>query len=171
MLLVKALRYADQLHNGQMRKGGNREYIAHPVGCSYLLMKYKPSSHKMDELLAAMLLHDTLEDCDVSFSDIARETTPLVASLVLELTNDPEKVQLLGKFQYQLNKMKGMSSWGLTLKLIDMLYNISDNPSEKRKEEILEICEKLKKARMLSKTQNAIVSDILNHKQSQEPVT
>jgi (p)ppGpp synthase/HD superfamily hydrolase len=162
MLVVKALRYADKLHTGQVRKGDGREYISHPIGCSYLLQKYKPNSHRQDELIAAMILHDVLEDCGVSFMDIATETTPLVASLVLELTNDEDMIKEIGKFEYQLKKMRGMSSWGLTLKLIDMLYNSSDSPSEKRKAEIIAICENLKQTRILTKTQNQIVLDIIH---------
>jgi len=163
MLVVKAIRYADMLHSGQFRNGSieHIEYISHPIGCSYLLQRYKPNSHRMDELIAAMILHDVIEDCDATFSEIAAETTPLVASLVLELTNDDSLIKELGKANYQLKKMQGMSSWGLTLKLVDMLYNISDNPSEKRKAEIISIVKTLSQTRILSKTQSSIVSDII----------
>jgi guanosine-3',5'-bis(diphosphate) 3'-pyrophosphohydrolase len=162
MLVVKSMRLADELHKGQVRKGNGHEYIAHPIGCSYLLAKYKPNSHRADELISAMILHDVLEDCDITFHELAEQTTPLVASLVLELSNDKTMVELIGKGAYQLKKMLGMSSWALTLKLIDFLYNVSDQPSEKRKAEIIETCSSLGQKRNLSNTQKAIIADILS---------
>lgn len=109
-----------------------------------------------------MILHDTLEDCEVSFSQIAEELTPLVASLVLELTNNKDEINKLGKKEYQKNKLLGMSSWAVTLKLIDFLYNISDSPGEKRSKDIVEIVEYLQSNRKLSDTQNRIIKDIVS---------
>lgn len=163
MLLVKAIRFAEEAHKGQTRKISGYDYIVHPITCTYLLMKFKQESHRLEELLCAMVLHDTLEDCEsVDFSKIHSEFGPLVASLVYELTNDEDEIKRIGsKHAYQSKKILGMSSWGLTLKLIDFLANSMDSPSEKRANEIEDMIKDLKRNRILTGTQLKISDAIL----------
>jgi len=65
---LKALDFAWKAHEGQVRKGeGNVPYIIHPltVACHALAMNLKD-----DNLIATCLLHDVLEDCDVSRDEL-----------------------------------------------------------------------------------------------------
>src|ERR1035437_10345704 len=126
--ILKALDFAKTKHAGQKRKGSGAEYVTHPVAVSYIVASYKRSVH-LDDLLIASLLHDCLEDTDTTFEEIAINFTPLVASLVLELTNDPEAIKKVGKLAYQKKKVVGMSSYGFVIKLADRLHNISDHPT------------------------------------------
>lgn len=158
-MLLKAIKFCETKHQGQVRKGSGKPYATHPIIASYLLAKYK-QSHRMEELLVAMLLHDTLEDTETSFLEIAEEFTPLVASLVLELTSCEDTIAKVGKNEYLKTKMLGMSSWGLVLKLVDRLSNIMDNPSEKYLKDTDELMYYLKSNRKLTKTQECIVNDI-----------
>jgi (p)ppGpp synthase/HD superfamily hydrolase len=61
-LIDSALVFAAQAHRGQARKGTDIPYIVHPVGVMLLL---RASGETDPEVLAAALLHDTLEDCGV----------------------------------------------------------------------------------------------------------
>ena len=80
-LIFKAIQFATKKHKGQFRKVSNSEYISHPVAVSYLVASFKKSKN-LDELICACLLHDTLEDTDTDFVELAKEFTPLIASLV-----------------------------------------------------------------------------------------
>lgn len=72
-----ALRVAYRAHRGQMRKSGE-PFIIHPVQVSSLL-----AGLKMDaETVMAGLLHDTVEDTDLSFELVEEMFGPVVRSIV-----------------------------------------------------------------------------------------
>lgn len=161
-IVIKAIQYATTKHEGQVRKVSKEPYITHPIAASYLLAFYKSKSTRFPELLAAMILHDVLEDTDTTFEDLVVEFGPFIATLVYELTNDEEKMKELGKLEYQKKKMHGMTSYGLTLKLIDRLANIQDNPTESYRQCTLELLSYVKEVRKLSSTQLRIMTDIID---------
>lgn len=162
MLVIKALQFAAQKHKGQERKSSGLPYVTHPVITAYLLAKYKKSK-RIDELIAAAILHDTLEDTDTNFIELASEFTPLIASLVLELTSDKEQIKLVGKNEYLKKKMIGMSSYALLLKLVDRLSNIMDNPKDSYKTDTINMMRFLEENARLSNTHKAIIADIKSH--------
>jgi len=72
-----ALRVAYRAHRGQMRKSGE-PFIIHPVEVASLL-----AGLKMDaETVMAGLLHDTVEDTDLSFELVEEMFGPVVRSIV-----------------------------------------------------------------------------------------
>ena len=73
-----ALSMAARAHRDQVRKGTDLPYIAHPVHVSVILIR-----HGFGEGLAiAGLLHDVVEDTDVSLAAVAAEFGQEVARLV-----------------------------------------------------------------------------------------
>ncbi len=121
----RALEYATLKHKGQMRKGKNpKEYITHPINVANLVRKYK-ESHKIEILVAAAYLHDTIEDTDATYYDLVKKFGFEIASLVMEVTTDKDLKNEIGKAKYLAIKMKNMTSWALVIKLCDRLDNIS----------------------------------------------
>lgn len=160
-LVLKAIEFANKKHKGQTRKFSGVPYISHPLAVSYIVSSFKKSKH-LDEILAACWLHDTLEDTNATFIEIAKEFTPLVASLVFELTSDEAEIKKTSKCKYLSVKMVGMSSYALVIKLADRLHNISDNPSQKMIDDTKVILGQLEKRRKLSKTHKNIIKEIKN---------
>lgn len=81
MLVEKALMIAESAHSGQVDKAG-KPYIAHP--------KYVASLVETQEEKAAALLHDVLEDTDVTVQDLARAGIPeVVISAVCAISKKP----------------------------------------------------------------------------------
>jgi len=158
-LILKALEFAKLKHTGQVRRGTGAAYITHPIAVSYLVGTYKKSK-QIDELLVASLLHDTIEDTDATFDEIAREFTPLVASLVLELTNDNEQIAKVGKLEYQKKKLLGISNYGLVIKLADRLNNVCDQPTKKMLSQTIELMTFILENRQLSLSHQKMVFDI-----------
>ena len=75
--LEKAFRFAASAHEGACRKSGE-PFIAHPVEVAIIL-----ADLRMDvETLCAALLHDTVEDTDVTSQLVDQEFGPHVAQLV-----------------------------------------------------------------------------------------
>ncbi len=129
------LEFATKKHQGQFRADGVTPYIEHPKKVAELVRTYKKSK-QIDVLVAAALLHDTIEDTYTSYKEIEDEFGEIVASLVLELTTASYYCRYMGKAQYLERKMANMSSYALVIKLADRLANIMDSvnlPLEKQK--------------------------------------
>lgn len=160
-ILEKAIIYATNKHQGQIRKGDGNPYIIHPLRVMLTLMDIKISKNKY-LLAVSTIMHDVSEDCNVSIQEIANEFGYNVASIVEELTSDKDKIEEKGKAQYLLDKMINMSSYSLCIKLCDRLDNIKDMKSMNKKfiekyiNETNFILEGLKN-RKLSKTHNKII--------------
>jgi (p)ppGpp synthase/HD superfamily hydrolase len=159
-IVEMALEFATTKHFGQVRKVTGNPYISHPIHVAGLLPKYK-TSKRMDELKVACLLHDTIEDTDTTLSEITSLFGSFVASLVEELTSDNKEIKRVGKVVYLKNKMVGMSSYGLTLKLLDRLSNISDAPKPSYVEDTIDMMKFIFENRKINATQARIMTDIL----------
>lgn len=159
--VLKALRFGIDRHQGQSRKFSGLPYITHPLSVSYVLAHYK-QSEKLNELLAAAILHDILEDTDTNFEELAEMFSPLVASLVLELTSDKHVIKKIGKLEYLKKKLVGISSYALVIKLADRLDNISDSPTPGTIMDTIELIAHLRAHRVLSETQEKLCDEILH---------
>ena len=84
----QALRLAAIAHRDQDRKGGNVPYITHPVHVSAILLRHGFSP----EVVIAGLLHDVVEDQDVSLEQIKEDFGEDVAEIVDALSERKEDV-------------------------------------------------------------------------------
>ena len=75
--ISKALGFAEYAHKGQLRKSGD-PFIVHPVETA----RYLADLNCDTTTLVAALLHDVIEDCDVSYTQLEREFGRHVAELV-----------------------------------------------------------------------------------------
>jgi len=80
----KAVAFAMRAHEGQTRKVGNIPYIWHPLEVAHICMTM---THD-DDVIIAGLLHDTVEDTDVTIEDIEREFGPRVRAFVSSETEN-----------------------------------------------------------------------------------
>jgi len=90
-IVGKAYLFADKCHVGQMRKSGE-PYIAHPLQTALFLADLHLDTHT----IVAALLHDVVEDCDVSLDEISQRFGPEVSKLVdgvTKLTRMDDKLQ------------------------------------------------------------------------------
>ncbi len=80
-LLARAYQTSARAHHGQKRQSGD-DYVSHSVAVATIL-----AEQQMDTTtIAAALLHDVVEDSNVSLEDIRRDFGPEVAELVDGLT-------------------------------------------------------------------------------------
>lgn len=80
-----ALAFAAERHSGQIRDVDGVPFVAHPVEVARLLHEAGYS----DEVVAAGVLHDTLEDTDAQAADLERSFGADVAALVAAVSDDP----------------------------------------------------------------------------------
>lgn len=121
-LQSKALWFAQLSHQGQTRGDGETPYVNHVMQV-YRLVAFAGGS---EAALTAALLHDTIEDCGVTYRQLVDEFGSEVANLVGEVTfpaGTPNRKKL------QVESVRGMTSQARLLKLADILANVHDLPS------------------------------------------
>ncbi|WP_088006099.1 HD domain-containing protein [Indiicoccus explosivorum] len=85
-LTEKALIFAAIKHEGHYRKGTNIPYIVHPIGVAWLLR----DAGMPEEVVAAGLLHDTVEDTSATEAEIDEQFGEEVLQLV-KAASEPDK--------------------------------------------------------------------------------
>jgi len=88
--ITKAYRFAEEAHQGQTLPSG-LPYISHCASVATILAELSVPP----ELIVAGLLHDTVEDTNISLADIKKQFTPEIASLVDGVTKLTHLPQLL----------------------------------------------------------------------------
>jgi len=122
-MIRKAYFWAEKYHEGQLRKGGD-PYITHPVAVATILAEL----HAGPVTLSAALLHDTVEDTDLSLEDITKEFSKEVSTLV-------DGVTKLSKLQFKTNVSQAENQQKMLLamandirvvliKIADRLHNL-----------------------------------------------
>ena len=80
-----ALAFAEGRHSGQKRDVDDLPFVTHPMEVACLLHEAGYS----DEVVAAGVLHDVLEDTDAERTELEERFGPDVAELVAAVTDDP----------------------------------------------------------------------------------
>lgn len=118
-----AARFALVAHNkvGQVRKYTGQPYFVHPWAVAMQVMKVEHDA----EMLAAALLHDTVEDTHVEIGEIAWRFGFQVARLVDELTDvsKPEDGNRSVRKEIDRQHTAKASARAKTIKLADLIDN------------------------------------------------
>lgn len=122
--IEKAYEYANIKHEGQRRDSGE-EYIIHPLNVAKVLADIKADC----PTICAALLHDVIEDCDVTKEELEEEFGEEIAKLVESITKI-NKLNFSGDTEALIANQRKILV-GLTedvrvifLKLADRLHNM-----------------------------------------------
>jgi (p)ppGpp synthase/HD superfamily hydrolase len=119
-ILFEAIEFAVHAHRGHFRKGTGIPYIVHPLNVGRILLEYGCSV----VVVAAGILHDTLEDTPVAFDDILTRFGEDVANLVSWLS-EPDKSDIWeNRKEHTLMSLESASQDVLLIALADKLDNI-----------------------------------------------
>src|SRR6187402_86158 len=130
----QAYRFADEAHLGQMRSSGE-PYITHPIAVAAQCAEWKLDA----QALMAALLHDAIEDCGVTKSELIERFGAPVAELVDGLTK-LDKLQFNTREENQAESFRKMllamarDVRVILVKLADRTHNmrtLDDAPREK----------------------------------------
>lgn len=122
--IERAYYYALALHEGQYRQSGE-PYITHPLNVAYILSEI----HADTDTICAGLLHDTLEDTEITKEQIAKDFNEEIANLVDGVTKI-SKLNFSSKTdQNMANTRKIITSITsdvriIIIKLADRLHNM-----------------------------------------------
>ena len=123
-IIRKAWAFCLQQHEGQKRASGE-PYIIHPLEVAQVLAELKMDS----TAIAAGLLHDAVEDTDVTSAEIAKRFGDQVAHIVEGVTK-LEKIKFANREDHQAENIRKMLLAMVTdvrvviIKLADRLHNM-----------------------------------------------
>ena len=127
--LSNAIKFATYAHEGQVRKYCNVPYIMH---CLRVMHGVIMLSNSTEVMAIAAVLHDTIEDCDVNYTELWLKFGTEVADLVQELTNvskiqHPEANRAERK-RLDRERISGISKNAKIIKMIDRIDNLKSIP-------------------------------------------
>jgi (p)ppGpp synthase/HD superfamily hydrolase len=117
--IQRASEFAAEAHKDQFRDGGKVPFIEHPMLTASIISLVTDD----EEIIAAAWLHDTMEDCGVTFNQLEDKFGHRVASLVQEVTHkrNPDgsayfpdlksRDAILIKFADRLTNLADMEAW------------------------------------------------------------
>ena len=143
-LIKEAYNYAKELHKGQYRISGE-EYINHPLSTAIILT----SVYADCNTICAGLLHDVLEDCDVTRDEIEEKFNKDIARLVdgvSKISKMHFSTENEALVEYYKKIIVGMSEdvRVIIIKLADRLHNMRTLwalPVDKQKQKAREVLE------------------------------
>lgn len=123
-MIKKAYQYASNLHSGQFRQSGE-PYIIHPLNVACILA----DMHADCDTICAGLLHDTLEDTNITKEEIANDFNQNIANLVDGVTKLAKMNFSSKQDQNYANTRKIITSITddvriIIIKLADRLHNM-----------------------------------------------
>lgn len=116
--LMKIVEFITLKHDGQIRKGSLEPYVVHPIRVFNLLIEKGITDFNV---LAASLLHDTLEDTDTTKEEIIDLSNEFVYYYVCDLT----KQKGHDMYTYMSNIKEKMST--RLIKIADRIQNLQDS--------------------------------------------
>jgi len=124
-LINNAYAFADEKHKGQVRKSGD-PYISHLINVAYIVATLQGGPMT----IAASLLHDTIEDCGVTFEELSEKFGEEVANLVESVTKVSKLSKNINQEDYEAeNHRKLFIAMAkdirvIIIKLADRLHNM-----------------------------------------------
>ena len=124
-IVDKAIRFAVEKHAGSPRKGTEVPYIVHPMEAASVVAGITDNQ----ELIAAALLHDTLEDTDATYEDVLNLFGKRIADLVAGESEDKQEEKPAAETwkdrkQTTIDELKEAGYESRLLVLADKLSNI-----------------------------------------------
>ncbi|MGE5622790.1 MAG: RelA/SpoT family protein, partial [Bacillota bacterium] len=133
----EAYRFSDEMHLGQIRKSGE-PYISHPIAVAEICADWKLDA----QAIMAALLHDVMEDQDVTKEELIERFGAPVASLVDGLSK-LDKIEFQSQIEAQAENFRKMllamarDVRVILVKLADRLHNMRTldfmSPEKKRR--------------------------------------
>jgi GTP diphosphokinase / guanosine-3',5'-bis(diphosphate) 3'-diphosphatase len=123
-LLTRAFRFAAKAHEGQQRRSGE-EFIHHPYSVARICAELQLD----DETIAAALLHDVVEDTDVTLDEVTAEFGEEIGQLVDGVTK-LTRVHFQSREQAEAENYRKMilamaqDPGVILIKLADRLHNL-----------------------------------------------
>lgn len=119
-IIDRAIIFATKAHEGQFRKATTIPYIAHPYAVGIILQKENYS----DEVIAAGILHDTLEDTETSLKELEEQFGLHIAKLVLAASEEDKTLSWEERKQHTIDALPHADIEEIQIIVADKLHNL-----------------------------------------------
>ena len=133
-MISKAIKFAEDSHINQTRKGTNIPYILHPLEAGIVVERLTTIDGEPDEeLVVAAILHDVYEDTGATYELVEKEFGRSVADLIHIQSEDKTKTWKQRK-QHTIETLRNNKNVELEiLTLADKLSNLRSTYKDYRK--------------------------------------
>ncbi|NNG01240.1 MAG: bifunctional (p)ppGpp synthetase/guanosine-3',5'-bis(diphosphate) 3'-pyrophosphohydrolase [Desulfobacteraceae bacterium] len=127
---IKALKFAANAHNGQTIPGTDLPYVIHPTMVAMEIITALGHEEDLDGDLAVQcaLLHDVIEDTDITYDALAAEFDSDVADGVQALTKNTALGSKKNQMTDSLKRIKQQPQEIQMVKLADRITNLQPPP-------------------------------------------
>ncbi|SOC11164.1 HD domain-containing protein [Ureibacillus xyleni] len=119
-IIEKAINFAAKAHDGQMRKSTNVPYITHPFAVGMLLQQLNCS----EEVIAAGILHDTIEDTEATYEQLVQEFGEKIANFVQAASEHDKSLPWEERKQHTIHSLASASLEEIQIIIADKLHNL-----------------------------------------------
>jgi (p)ppGpp synthase/HD superfamily hydrolase len=119
----KVIEFAMSAHDGQLRKYTNTPYITHPLSVAFIVASVTSDP----DVIAAAILHDTIEDTNTTPDDILKTFGQRIMNFVVDVTDisKPEDGNRKTRKKIDRLHLAKAAPESKTIKLADIIDNIS----------------------------------------------
>lgn len=121
-MIERAVAFAARKHDGQYREsvsGDRIPYVVHPLRVAMAVARAGGDEHAV----AAAICHDTLEDTDATYEELAAEIGSMAADVVVEVT-DEKSLKGKARIDAQVAKAPRLSERAKLVKVKDKTDNV-----------------------------------------------
>ncbi len=128
-LYQKTLSFANRAHRKQQLPGSDLPYVAHlcNVCMEAVHAVLQSGTEDIDLTMQCALLHDTIEDTEITYEDVVKAFGARVADGVLALTKN-EALEKPDRMPDSLQRILQQSSEVRIVKMADRINNLSEPP-------------------------------------------
>jgi (p)ppGpp synthase/HD superfamily hydrolase len=119
-IIEQAINFAAKAHKEQTRKSTDIPYITHPFAVGMRLQKVKCT----DEVIAAGILHDTLEDTAATYEELTEQFGVRIANLVRAASEQDKSLSWEARKQHTIDGLKEASLEAIQVITADKLHNL-----------------------------------------------
>jgi hypothetical protein len=128
-MISKAIETALEAHEGESRKGTEIPYVTHPLAVGIILAK----AGCTDDVIAAGILHDTVENTGITLDDVRVKCGAKVAGIVQGCSEPDRGASWEERKQHTIDFLKSTSKEIKFVALADKLHNISSMAADYQK--------------------------------------
>ncbi|MGM0518552.1 MAG: HD domain-containing protein [Campylobacterota bacterium] len=137
---LKALKYAAKAH-GEQKTPKGLPYLTHVVSVAMEVInaceKTNLDEDKSNLAISCALLHDTIEDTDVTYDDLYTDFSPNIANGVEALSKNPSLPTKKEQMQDSIEKLMNEPYEVQMVKLADRVSNLAKPPKDWSNEKIV----------------------------------
>jgi (p)ppGpp synthase/HD superfamily hydrolase len=121
-LAQTALRFAAARHSGQRRAADHASFVLHPTEVAAMIAR----SGYPDQVVAAAVLHDVLEDTDAERRELEARFGPEVAALVAVVSDDPSIEDEEARKDELRERVRGLGGYPAALYAADKISKVRE---------------------------------------------